>query len=59
MSLDRRLDRLEALVSPQQPEPWTTWEQDRINPDLFHCRQSGEVARWIDLAGRPRVTILV
>ncbi len=58
MSLDRRLDRLEGILSPQAPPEWTTWEQDRLNADVFRCRQTGETARWDDLAGRPRTTIL-
>ena len=58
MRLDRRLDRLEGILQPQAAEPWTTWEQDRFNADLFHCRQTGEVARWDELARRPHVTIL-
>ena len=58
MSLDRRLDRLEGILSPPEPPAWTVWEQDRINADLFHCRQTGETARWDDLAGRPATTII-
>ena len=58
MTLHNRLDRLEGFLSPQAPAPWTVWEQDRLNADLFHCRKTGEAARWEDLAGRPRTTIL-
>ncbi len=58
MSLDSRLSKLESLMSPQVPVSWTTWEQDRINADLFHCRQTGEVAHWDELSGRPRTTII-
>ena len=63
MSLNNRLDRLESLLQPPVPEPWTTWQQDEADPDLFHCiagsdDERGTAARWDDLAGRPRVTLI-
>jgi hypothetical protein len=58
MRLDRRITVLEALLQPQAAEPWTTWQQDRLTADLFHCWHTGETARWGDLADRPRVTLI-
>ena len=58
MALHDRVSRLESILCLQAPPEWTVWEQDCINAGLFRCRQSGEVARWDDLAGRPRTTLL-
>ncbi len=58
MSFDRRITALEGLLNPQAPPEWRTWEQSPDDTDLFHCRRTGESARWPELAGRPATTII-
>ncbi len=63
MTLDSRLLKLEALLSPQEPAPWTTWTQSEDDPDIFHCtagpeEERGTAAHRPDLEDRPRVVLV-